>query len=174
MSRIVAHLHVFAINPSNSCGWLKIGHRTFPCLLGKKGRTYFKREGDNKTPIGKWKLELLYFRPDKGLRPLSKLPTKPLRKNDGWCDAKGHKDYNRHVKLPFPSSHESLWRNDRAYDLIITTSHNQRPRVQGAGSAIFLHVWRQGATGTEGCVALKAADLHKVLAACSKATDLVI
>ena len=108
------------------------------------------------------------------MRPLSKLPTKPLRKNDGWCDAKGHKDYNCHVKLPFPASHESLWRNDEAYDLIVTTSHNQRPRVQGAGSAIFLHVWRQGATSTEGCVALKAADLRKVLAACSKATDLVI
>lgn len=97
-----------------------------------------------------------------------------MRKDDGWCDAKGHKDYNRPVRLPFGASHESLWRNDEAYDLLVTTNHNQRPRIQGAGSAIFLHVWRTSATGTEGCVALKPADLRKVLMGCSKRTYLVI
>lgn len=143
-------------------------------MIGKKGRTFFKREGDNKSPCGKWKLEGLYFRPDKRLRPQTGLLNKPLRRDDGWCDAKGHKDYNRKVKLPFAASHESLWRQDEAYDLLVTTSYNQRPRVQGAGSAIFLHVWRQGAIDTEGCVALKVADLRKVLAACSKTTYLMI
>lgn len=133
-----------------------------------------KREGDNKSPMGVWKLEKLYFRPDKALRPASKLRTTALRKDDGWCDAAGHKDYNRHVRLPFAASHETLWRADEAYDLLFTTSHNQRPRIQGAGSAIFLHIWRQGATGTQGCVALRVADLRKVLAACSRSTYLVI
>ena len=151
-----------------------MGCRTFPCIIGHKGRTHLKREGDNKSPCGKWKLEKLYFRTDKTPRPAANLRTTALRKTDGWCDAKGHKDYNRPIRLPFAASHETLWRNDEAYDLIVTTNHNQRPRVQGAGSAIFLHIWRKGAIGTEGCVALRAADLRKVLAACSTTTFLVI
>ncbi len=174
MSRLIAQLQVFAISRQNSFGWLKIGSRTFPCIIGKKGSTHFKREGDNKSPRGKWKLDKLYFRPDKGRRPASMLRTTPLRQHDGWCDAEGHKDYNRQVRLPFPASHETLWREDAAYDLLVTTNHNQRPRIQRAGSAIFLHIWRQGAITTEGCVALRAADLRKVLAACSRTTYLVI
>ena len=165
MSRLIAHLHVFAINPRNSLGWLKVGCRTFPCIIGRKGRTHFKREGDNKSPRGKWKLEKLCYRPDKGLRPRNSLPTTALRKDDGWCDAKGHKDYNHHVRLPFAASHETLWRPDEAYDLLVATSYNQRPRIQGAGSAIFLHIWRQGAVDTEGCVALGREDLLMLLAA---------
>ncbi len=151
-----------------------MGSRTFPCIIGQKGRTHLKREGDNKSPRGTWKLEKLYFRSDKTLRPASNLRTAALLKVDGWCDAMGHKDYNRHVRLPFASSHEALWRPDEAYDLIVTTNHNQRPRVQGAGSAIFLHIWRQRAIGTEGCVALRDSDLRKVLAACSRTTYLFI
>ena len=171
---MIAHLHVFAISPRSSLGWLRIGCRSFPCIIGKQGRTYLKREGDNKSPCGKWKLQKLYFRPDKALLPASKLGTIALRKDDGWCDAKGHKDYNRHVRLPFVPSHEVLWRTDEAYDLLVTTNYNQRPRIQGAGSAIFLHSWRKGAVGTEGCVALRTADLRKILAACSRTTYLVI
>ncbi len=167
-------LHIFAISASKSVGWLRIGHRMFPCLLGLKGRTYFKREGDLKSPIGKWRLETLYFRPDKMLHPAVRTATKAMSKSDGWCDARGHKDYNRHVRLPFPASHERLWREDSAYDLMVTTNHNKRPRVPGGGSAIFLHVWREGATGTEGCIALRQSDLRKILAACSRNTSLVI
>ena len=138
------------------------------------GRTHMKHEGDNKSPCGKWGLVKVLFRPDKALRPKTNLNTKALRQDDGWCDANGHKDYNRHVRLPFPARHEALWRTDEAYDLLVTTNHNQCPRVQGAGSAIFLHVWRNGVVGTEGCVALRAGDLRKVLAACSKKALLVI
>jgi L,D-peptidoglycan transpeptidase YkuD (ErfK/YbiS/YcfS/YnhG family) len=99
---------------------------------------------------------------------------KPLKKADGWCDAKGHGRYNRAVTLPFAASHENMWRQDEAYDLVCLTSHNQRPRVQGLGSAIFLHIWREGSMGTEGCVALKEADLRRVLAKCRGTTYLVI
>ena len=88
---------------------------------------------------------------------------KPLRQNDGWCDAPAHKDYNRKVKLPFRDGHEELWRADEAYDILAITDHNQRPRIKGAGSAIFLHLWRKGATGTEGCIALKRKDMLVLL-----------
>lgn len=174
MSKTITCFHVFAISNSAAKGWLVIGNRRFACLLGKNGRAFRKREGDGKSPIGTWRLTGLYFRPDKMLRPRCRLPTAPLRRDDGWCDAKGHKDYNRKVKLPCAASHEDLWRSDEAYDLLATTSHNQRPRKQGAGSAIFLHVWRKGATGTEGCIALKPGDLRKVLAAMGRKAVLKI
>ncbi len=146
----------------------------FPCLLGKNGRTHQKREGDGKSPVGCWKLEKLNYRPDKIGKPRSLLSSRGLKKSDGWCDAKGHRNYNRAVKLPLSASHEELWRQDEAYDLMVTTNQNQRPRRQGGGSAIFLHVIRKGATGTEGCIALSEKHLRIVLANCRQKTDLVI
>ncbi|MBG1233761.1 L,D-transpeptidase family protein [Aestuariivirga litoralis] len=153
---------------------MQLGHRSFRCILGKNGQTFFKREGDGKSPKGRWKLEQPYFRQDRQNRFKTPLKMKPLKPNDGWCDAKGHKDYNRKIRLPFVASHENLWRDDTAYDLLFTTDHNRRPRVQGGGSAIFFHLIRDGATFTEGCVALSARDMKLVLAACSKHTCLVI
>jgi L,D-peptidoglycan transpeptidase YkuD (ErfK/YbiS/YcfS/YnhG family) len=142
--------------------------------LGENGRTHRKREGDGKSPVGRWKLEILNYRPDKMGRPITRLAARPLLKSDGWCDAAGHPAYNRPVKLPFAASHEDLWRKDEAYDLMVTTDHNQRPRIQGAGSAIFLHVIRQGTKGTEGCIALSQRHLRIVLGQCSKNTFLII
>jgi len=143
----------------------------FPCLLGKNGRTHFKHEGDGKSPVGRWKLGQLYYRPDKMLHFRG---GEPLKTTNGWCDAEGHRLYNRPVTLPFGASHEEMWRKDEAYDLICLTGHNQHPRVQGLGSAIFLHVWHLGATGTEGCVALKESDLRKLLARLRGKTYLAI
>jgi L,D-peptidoglycan transpeptidase YkuD (ErfK/YbiS/YcfS/YnhG family) len=161
-------------NPSDSRGVLKLGHVYYPCLLGKNGKTCQKREGDGKSPIGKWKLELLYFRPDKMGRPRTSLNCKPMKPFDGWCDAPNHERYNRHVALPFNASHEVLWRRDRAYDLVMITNHNQRPRKRGGGSAIFLHVISKGATSTEGCIAVSERHLQHVVSRCSKATYVVI
>jgi L,D-peptidoglycan transpeptidase YkuD (ErfK/YbiS/YcfS/YnhG family) len=161
-------------NAKASRGVLKLGQVSFPCLLGKMGQTNRKREGDGKSPIGKWKLEQLYYRPDTMARPRTAISCRPMEPRDGWCDAVGHGSYNRYVALPFTASHEKLWRNDQAYDLILTTNHNQRPRKQGSGSAIFLHVINKGANGTEGCIALSERHLRQVLSRCSRKTYLVI
>ena len=107
-------------------------------------------------------------------RPGVQLPTRRLKQSDGWCDAKGHRLYNRAVALPLAASHEKMWRKDGAYDLVVTTNHNQRPRKQGGGSAIFLHVIRKGATGTEGCIALSEKHLRILLGLCSRKCYLVI
>ena len=144
---------------------------TFPCLIGKNGRTFRKREGDGKSPHGSWLLVDAYFRPD---RILAIPHAKRLKPSDGWCDAPGHKDYNRKVALPFTASHEKLWRGDESYDALITTNHNQRPRLRGAGSAIFLHLWREGATGTQGCIALRRRDMLIVLSKLKAKDYLVI
>ena len=152
-------------------GWLSVGALRFPCALGRSGRLYRKSEGDGGTPIGIWRLRAVLYRTGAipGLRPWvgrahHNLSPRPIRPNDGWCDGRGDRNYNRAVKRPYAASSETLWRDDRLYDLIVVLDHNQRPRVQGGGSAIFMHVARPGLTPTEGCVALREPHLRRVLA----------
>ncbi len=60
------------------------------------------------------------------------------------------------------------------YDLLVVLNHNQRPRIKGGGSAIFLHVAKPGFTPTEGCLAFKKADIHRLVTQMTPATRIVI
>jgi L,D-peptidoglycan transpeptidase YkuD (ErfK/YbiS/YcfS/YnhG family) len=144
---------------------LALNGRKVRCALGKAGVTEaaVKREGDLKTPLGIWKIRLVYYRPDRVSVPVTKLPTQALGPDDGWCDDASHTDYNKAVKLPFSASHEALWREDHVYDLICVLGYNDDPIVPGHGSAIFMHLARADYTGTEGCVALDLSDLTELL-----------
>ncbi len=135
------------------------------CALGKGGvkAAGEKREGDGASPIGIWPVRRVWYRPDRGPAPETGIPAIALRPDDGWCDAPGHRAYNRPVTLPFPASHERMWRDDGVYDLIVELGYNDNPVVAGKGSAIFLHVARPDYAPTEGCVALAEGDLHEVL-----------
>jgi L,D-peptidoglycan transpeptidase YkuD (ErfK/YbiS/YcfS/YnhG family) len=105
----------------------------------------------------------VFYRPDKVEEPLSSLPVKMLKPDFGWCDDMASPHYNKLVRLPFGPSHEKLWRDDDAYDLIVVIGHNDEPVVPGRGSAIFVHIAREGYTPTEGCVALKLDALKRFL-----------
>ena len=161
---------VFARSQRATTGWLSIGGLTVPCALGRSGLGHRKREGDGRTPIGRWPIEAILYRLDRRFpqaRP--RIPAaRPLQTDLGWCDAVGDRNYNRLVHHPYDASAEQLWREDNLYDIIAVLGHNRRPRVQGFGSAIFLHVARCDALGrlqpTEGCVALRKRDLLTVLA----------
>ena len=135
------------------------------CALGKGGvkPAAEKREGDGASPVGIWIARRVWYRADKGPPPETGLPAIAIRPDDGWCDAPGHPFYNRLVALPFPASHERLWREDSVYDLVVELGYNDDPPVSGRGSAIFLHVARTGYLPTEGCIALREDDLREVL-----------
>lgn len=142
--------------------------RILRCAVGKAGAIAGsdKREGDNKSPLGVWPMREVWYRPDvypEG--PGTALPVRATRPEDGWCDAPGDPNYNRPVSLPYPASAERMWRDDAVYDLVVILGHNDDPPVPGLGSAIFMHLARDGYPGTEGCVALARADLEAVLAA---------
>ena len=51
--------------------FLKVGNKVFRCQIGEGGLKIAnnKIEGDKTTPIGKWYLRSIYYRPDKMLRP---------------------------------------------------------------------------------------------------------
>lgn len=145
-------------------GHLCLGPDRVPCALGRGGIKAMKREGDGASPRGRFQLRALLYRPDRGMRPVSGLPCKPIRLHDGWSDDVRDRSYNRPVVHPYPTSAEQLWRHDGLYDLIIVLDHNERPRVRGHGSAVFMHIARPDMAPTAGCVALRARDLARLVA----------
>jgi len=123
-----------------------------------------KREGDGATPIGAWPLRAVMYRPDRTARPRCALRVSPIRPDDGWCDDPSDRNYNRPVRLPYPASHELLWREDHLYDLVVVLGYNDGPRIRGRGSAIFMHLAAPDFAPTAGCIALREPDLRKLLA----------
>ena len=130
--------------------------RAFPCRIGRKGAISFEkgREGDEKTPLGDYNLRFGLYRPDRVTSPHSGLTFRPLRKDDGWCDDPKDAAYNRFIRLPSQASHENLWREDGAYDIILIMSHNDDPPQAGLGSAVFIHIAQSDDRETLGCIAL--------------------
>jgi len=124
------------------------------CAIGKRGITLNKKEGDQKTPKGSFKLEYILYRKDKIPVVRSLLKKKPIKKNMGWCDDNASKLYNKLIKFPFKYSAEKLWKLKRIYDLIIVINYNLSPVIKNKGSAIFIHIARKNYSPTEGCVAL--------------------
>ncbi len=140
-----------------------MGNINFSCALGRSGLVSRKFEGDGGTPIGEWFFRRVFYRSDRIRRPRSKLMVNEILTDDGWCDEPFDANYNRFVKRPYKARSETLWREDQLYDIIVVLSHNERPRVQRGGSAIFMHVAKPGYPPTEGCIALGVQDLDRVL-----------
>ncbi len=155
---------VLVMPGAGTTGILQCGNLRLPVALGRAGVCALKREGDGASPRGCWPALRVYYRPDRPMRPKTSLPARPLREQDGWCDAPGDRNYNRPVRLPYPASTEQLWREDALYDLILVLDYNIARRVHGRGSAIFVHAARPGFEPTAGCVALKPAHLSRLLA----------
>lgn len=150
-------------------GMLECLGRRYECALGRAGIIAPKREGDGATPCGQFPLRQAFHRPDRAGAPTTGLPVAAIARDDGWCDDPASGDYNRQVRLPHPGRSEAMWREDGLYDLLAVIGFNDDPPRSGAGSAIFLHVAGEkgGALApTEGCVALRKADLLQVLEAC--------
>ena len=151
---------------ARSDGRFDLAGRAVRCALGRGGviPAGEKREGDGASPLGVWPMRRALYRPDRGPAPATALPLAPITADDGWCDDPGDAAYNRPVKRPYPASSEAMWRDDPLYDLVVILAHNDDPPVPGLGSAIFLHVAKDGYAPTEGCVALSREDLLALLA----------
>jgi L,D-peptidoglycan transpeptidase YkuD (ErfK/YbiS/YcfS/YnhG family) len=155
-------------------GILEAGGERCRCALGKGGVVTSKREGDGATPAGSFPLRFLFYRADRVSPPETGLPARALAPQDGWCDAPEDPAYNRLVALPYRARTETLCREDALYDYIVTIGYNDDPVVPGQGSAIFLHVAKADYAPTEGCVALAADDLRRLLPHLSPQSRIVI
>ena len=139
---------------------LRFQGQMYPCTIGKGGISKHKEEGDGATPQGIHRIVGLLYRADRIPAPTSWAA--PIGPGDLWSDASGQPDYNQMVRAPYPHSHEVLRRADPLYDLVILTDWNWPNALAARGSAIFIHQWRRPGYPTEGCVALKRADIHHI------------
>lgn len=159
----------------NSDGTLRFHNKEYRCALGKGGVRTDKQEGDGATPIGCFPIRKVFYRPDRfEKQPETVFPTQAMARDDGWSDDVDRPEYNTRVKLPYGGSHEELWRDDHLYDLIAVLGHNDHPPIAGKGSAVFLHVAREGYAPTAGCVALSREDLIEILAAADAAVQVCV
>jgi L,D-peptidoglycan transpeptidase YkuD (ErfK/YbiS/YcfS/YnhG family) len=133
-----------------------------------------KREGDGTTPIGRFVMRQVLYRADRGFRPRSSLPLRAIRSYDGWCEDPRDPNYNRLVKLTPRDTSDRLTRDDHLYDLIVVLGYNDVPRVRGRGSAIFVHLAREGYTPTAGCIGLSRHDLSMLLAQTRRGSRIVV
>lgn len=155
---------VRALPAEPSRGLLVAGPLTVPCALGRHGVTRHKREGDAATPCGRLRLVSCLYRADRVSMPVTRLPTAPISRLDGWCDDPADRRYNRPVRLPHPAGHEEMWRQDHLYDIVVILDWNLVYPRPGAGSAIFLHLAGPGFPPTAGCVAVSLPNVRKILA----------
>ena len=143
-------------------GLLVRENRTFRC---DRSRRHYRRQERRRraTPIGEFCLREIYFRSDRLKSPQSNLPITAIGPDEGWSDDPTDPDYNRRVAIPHAFRHETLWRSDSLYDIVVPLGYNDDPPVSGLGSAIFLHVASDQYAATEGCVALARNDLLEIL-----------
>ncbi len=155
-------------------GKLILEGAVIPCALGRAGITHRKCEGDGATPAGRWPIVEFLIRNDRTPPVRTGLPQRFIRCADGWCDDPASPRYNRPIPLPTKASHERLWREDAVYDLVLTLDYNLRRPLRRRGSAIFLHVVREGWQPTEGSVAIRATTLRRLLPRLTRQSHLVV
>ena len=158
----------------NKSSYLKYKDFKFKCALGKAGIGNKKREGDNITPKGNFKIVKIYYRKDRLKKLSSKFTLTEITKDMGWCDDPKNKKYNQIIKLPTNYSHENLYRKDNIYDLILVLNYNMKPTIKNKGSAIFIHVAKKNYKKTAGCSALRKIDLICLVKKMKRNTRVVI
>jgi L,D-peptidoglycan transpeptidase YkuD (ErfK/YbiS/YcfS/YnhG family) len=137
----------------------------FPRFVGSVGEKGFaaigeKREGDGKSPSGVFPLGIVF-----GYDPSveTKMPYRQATEDDFWVDDVNSEDYNKWVKgKPHAASWEKMRRDDDQYKHGVVIEYNTDPIVKGKGSAIFLHVWKDGGP-TLGCVSMPEEMVLKIL-----------
>jgi L,D-peptidoglycan transpeptidase YkuD (ErfK/YbiS/YcfS/YnhG family) len=169
-------LRAFARKNSRSA-WQMHGP-AIPVVLGKKGMAWGrgltdftttggKVEGDNKAPAGIFRLGPAFgYAPKSGARWI-KFSYVPLTKQTEGIDDPRSRYYNRLVdrskvaKVDWQSS-EQMRRADDLYKWGVVVAHNS-PARPGAGSCIFLHIWKDSRSATAGCTAMPERDIVNLL-----------
>ena len=145
----------------------------FKCVIGEKGSTSKKIEGDKKTPKGIYNLGPVYFRKDRISKIKTKLKTIKIRKSMGWCDDTKSKNYNKIIKVSKKLKHEKLFIKKNNYDILIPIKYNTKNIKKNKGSAIFIHLTKNFKK-TLGCVAIRKKDMFILLKLIKKNTKIKI
>ena len=148
--------------------------QTAPAVIGANGMAWgrglhdsresrgeeVKREGDGRSPEGVFELSGAYgYRPKDAVN--IRFPYTQTTPDMVCIDEVRSAYYAMIVKSDSvgldPSdmpSHEDMLRDDNLYKYLIVVGHNTADTERGAGSCIFIHLWRDERTATAGCTAV--------------------
>lgn len=133
-----------------------------PAVIGKNGVTDNKLEGDNKTPLGLYKISLIFATSPES--EINNMPFRQINSEDKYIDDPEHPDYNCWISGDTSArSYETMLRADGLYALGAVIDYNTNPVIPAKGSAIFLHIWRGQGSGTEGCIAMSLDNLKLLI-----------
>jgi L,D-peptidoglycan transpeptidase YkuD (ErfK/YbiS/YcfS/YnhG family) len=126
-----------------------------------------KQEGDDRAPAGIFRLSSAFGYAPARSAAWIKLPYLALTKQVEGIDDPNSRYYNKLVdrsqiaKVDWRSS-EQMRRADLLYKWGVVVDHNPAA-IPGAGSCIFLHIWKSPASPTAGCTAMAESDLVKLI-----------
>lgn len=149
-------------------------------MLGKKGLGLgrglvrlnlngvpIKKEGDDKAPAGIFRLSSAFGYAPARSASWVKLSYLALTKEIEGVDDPRSRYYNKLVdrsrvaKVDWNSA-EKMRQNDVLYKWGVAVDHNPAA-IAGAGSCIFLHIWKNSASPTAGCTAMPEKDLVRLI-----------
>jgi L,D-peptidoglycan transpeptidase YkuD (ErfK/YbiS/YcfS/YnhG family) len=140
---------------------------SFPVVVGEKGMTPHKSEGDLKAPSGIFDLGPAFGYADK--KDATWIHMRYLQATDTLIcvDDAGSLYYNQLIDsnsvLRDWHSREIMHLKKIYYKWGIFVQYNFQPAVKGNGSCIFIHIWGNENEGTEGCTAMEEKNILKLL-----------
>ena len=128
-----------------------------------------KHEGDDRSPAGIFALSTVFgYSP--GWAERTRLPYVTVGAQDLFVEDPTSPSYNSHVRIDHAPAtvwerDQQMYQGDPAHRLEVLVDHNRTsPPKPGAGSAIFIHIWRgNGARATAGCTAVSDADIETLV-----------
>jgi zinc D-Ala-D-Ala dipeptidase len=126
-----------------------------------------KKEGDDRAPAGIFRLSSAFGYAAARSATWVKLPYLTLSKQIEGIDDPNSLYYNQLVnrskvaQIDWRSS-EQMRRDDILYKWGVIVDHNAAA-IPGAGSCIFLHIWKNSSAPTAGCTAMRESDLLRLL-----------
>jgi D-alanyl-D-alanine dipeptidase len=161
----------------------------FPVVIGKNGLGWGrglhppvrdgmpeKREGDGKSPAGVFQLSAVFgVLPLDSLMPLA-MPYVHITELLECIDDVKSNYYNQLVDNDTVAavdwnSSEKMLQIGEPYALGVFVDHNVAPPIAGAGSCIFLHIWKNASSSTVGCTAMSDEKLVELVGWLDRSTQ---
>lgn len=133
-----------------------------------------KQEGDGKSPAGIFKLTRLF-----GYGEMESRMDYVQADSTLYCvDDVNSAYYNQLVNTrnidKAWSSAEDMRRTDHQYKFGVVVAYNTEGVKKGAGSCIFLHIWRSPTNSTSGCTSMTESNLLTIMHALDKKKNPVL
>ncbi len=151
-----------------------------PVNLGRRGLAWgrgdqseqkvgpVKREGDGRTPAGVFPLSLVFGRALVLPEGAGGMPYLSVGSTSYCVEDTRSAYYNQIIDArEHPPSTWQKWsslrRSDGLFDWAVVVGHNVQEPVRGAGSCVFLHIWRGPKIPTSGCTAMARSELEDLV-----------